>query len=256
MTPRVLDGSRSLLRIYFDEFDRVEHEYAYEWVLDQAKKEGLAGCTVLRGRAGYGRGKIIRTEFWFEGAGDFSVVVEIVDNEDRIEKFWKQVQPRLHGSLITQEQVFVHHYSHTKVDSAAVVSSDITKEIEMSPRNLSGAHTLLRIYFGESDRADGEPLHFVILKKARDRGLAGCTVLRGITGFGASTIVHEDHLFRLSSDLPMVVEIVDTSERTQAFLSKIEPFLEGALVTEEEVHVHHYSHGRQPGEQSSNTEAK
>ncbi|MBI3336122.1 DUF190 domain-containing protein [Candidatus Peregrinibacteria bacterium] len=107
-------------------------------------------------------------------------------------------------------------------------------------RELNGEHTLLRIFVGESDKVGHKSLYWTILEKAREARLAGCTVIRGIAGFGASSIIHQAKGFRLSSDLPIVIEIVDTNEHVKKFLSEIQPMLQGALVTEEKVFVHHY----------------
>ncbi|MBI3336136.1 DUF190 domain-containing protein [Candidatus Peregrinibacteria bacterium] len=107
-------------------------------------------------------------------------------------------------------------------------------------RELNGEHTLLRIFVGESDKVGHKSLYWTILERAREGGLAGCTVFRGIAGFGASSVVHQAKGFRLSSDLPIVIEIVDTKEHVQRFLSDVQPMLSGALVTEEKVFVHHY----------------
>ncbi len=108
-------------------------------------------------------------------------------------------------------------------------------------RELNGTHTLLRIFMGESQKAGSEPLYWDIVKRARKNGLAGCTVFKGIAGFGASSVIHKAtlrHLF--SADLPIVVEIVDTEEHIRKFLEEVKPTLEGSLVTEEKVLVHHY----------------
>jgi PII-like signaling protein len=108
-------------------------------------------------------------------------------------------------------------------------------------RELNGTHTLLRIFMGESQKSGVEPLYWDIVKRARNKGLAGCTVFKGIGGFGASSVIHKAtlrHLF--SADLPIVIEIVDTQEHIRGFLEEIKPTLEGSLVTEELVLVHHY----------------
>ncbi|MBI1862365.1 MAG: DUF190 domain-containing protein [Deltaproteobacteria bacterium] len=107
-------------------------------------------------------------------------------------------------------------------------------------RELNGEHTLLRIFIGESDKVGHKSLYWTILEKARELGLAGCTVFRGIAGFGASSIIHQAKPFRFSSDLPVVIEIVDTREHVKNLLDSVKPLLQGALVTEEKVFVHHY----------------
>lgn len=99
---------------------------------------------------------------------------------------------------------------------------------------------LLRIFIGESDRHDGKPLYEAIVLKARERKLAGATVLRSPMGFGASSHLHTSKILRLSADLPVVVEIVDREESLRRFLPELEGMLGGGLVTLENVRVLHY----------------
>ena len=102
---------------------------------------------------------------------------------------------------------------------------------------------LLRIFIGESDRHDGHPLHEAIVLKARELHLAGATVLRGAMGFGKSSRVHTTKILRLSVDLPLVIEIVDSGEKINAFLPVLEGMMGGGLVTLEKVQVVHYRDG-------------
>ena len=103
---------------------------------------------------------------------------------------------------------------------------------------------LLRIYIGEADRHDSMPLHEWIVRAAREHGLAGATVLRGLTGFGASSRLHTAHILRLSEDLPVVIEIVDTIDKIEEFLPLLEGVLSEGLVTVEKVFIRFYR-GRQ-----------
>jgi PII-like signaling protein len=105
---------------------------------------------------------------------------------------------------------------------------------------------LLRIFLGESDRHDGDPLYETIVLKAREAGLAGATVLRGAMSFGASSRLHTSKILRLSADLPLVIEIVDTEEKINAFLPALDRMMGGGLVTLEKVRVIHYRHGGKP----------
>lgn len=116
---------------------------------------------------------------------------------------------------------------------------------------LQGEGTLLRIFIGEADTVDHRSLHSIIVQEARQRGLAGATVFRGLEGFGArSHRIHTARILRLSEDLPMVVEIVDTNEKIQAFLPVLDVLLErsggGALLTLERVNVIHYGVAGKP----------
>jgi PII-like signaling protein len=104
---------------------------------------------------------------------------------------------------------------------------------------------LLRIFIGESDKHEGKPLYAWIVHEARRRGLAGATVLRGIEGFGARSHLHTVKILRLSEDLPIVIEIVDTAEKTEQFLDVIDAVVQEGLATVERVQVRFYRGGRQ-----------
>jgi PII-like signaling protein len=99
---------------------------------------------------------------------------------------------------------------------------------------------LLRVFIGESDRHEHVPLYEAIVLEARKRGLAGATVLRGIMGFGADSHLHTAKILRLSEDLPIVVEIVDTPERIEEFLPVVDAMMNEGLVTVEKVRVKMY----------------
>ena len=99
---------------------------------------------------------------------------------------------------------------------------------------------LLRIFIGENDRHEGLPLYEWIVRQARENGLAGATVLRGLEGYGAHSRLHKAKILRLSNDLPLVVEIVDTEEKIQAFLPLIDDAVSEGLATVEKVEVHFY----------------
>ena len=99
---------------------------------------------------------------------------------------------------------------------------------------------LLRILIGESDRHEGRPLYEWIVLKAREQGLAGATAWRGTMGFGANSRIHTAKILRLSTDLPMIIEIVDTRTKLETFLDLISPALQGGLATLEKAVVRFY----------------
>ena len=103
---------------------------------------------------------------------------------------------------------------------------------------------LLRIFVGESDKHGGMSLYEWIVRRAREHGLAGATVLRGLEGFGARSRLHTSKVLRLSSDLPIVIEIVDTEEKIERFLPLIDSAIPEGLATIEKVEVHFYRSGR------------
>ena len=105
---------------------------------------------------------------------------------------------------------------------------------------IEGQAKLLRIYIGETDRWHGQPLYMAILLKAREMGLAGGTVFRGIAGYGANSVIHTANILRLSEDLPVVIEIVDTDEKIQAFLPVLDEMVKEGLILLREVEVVKY----------------
>jgi len=108
---------------------------------------------------------------------------------------------------------------------------------------VEGEGQLLRIFIGESDRWEGRPLYEAIVRRAREAGLAGATVLRGMEGFGAHSRVHTARILRLSTDLPIVVEIADRPERIEAFLPLLDEMVTEGMITLEKVRIIAYRHG-------------
>ena len=105
---------------------------------------------------------------------------------------------------------------------------------------LSRDAVLLRIFIGEDDKADHKPLYEAIVLKAREMHLAGATVLRGPLGFGHSSVLHTTKIVRLSQDLPIVIEIIDTEEKINDFVDAIESIMGSGLMTLEKVKVIQY----------------
>ena len=113
---------------------------------------------------------------------------------------------------------------------------------------LTGSGKLLRIFIGENDHLKGKELFEAIIFYARERGIAGATVVRGIEGYGAHSRIHKTSFVELSDDLPIIIEIVDTEEKIEALLPEIDRMIEeskcGAMVTVERVDVRKYTSGK------------
>ena len=106
-----------------------------------------------------------------------------------------------------------------------------------------GERTLMRVFIGESDKYHGKALYEALLEKFRTKGLAGATVLRGVAGFGASSKMHTDKLLRLSVDLPLIIEVVETDEIIQSILPDLSEMIGGGLITLEKANVILYRPG-------------
>ena len=107
----------------------------------------------------------------------------------------------------------------------------------MTHERFEGERTLMRIHIGESDKWHGKPLHEAIVEMLRKEGFSGATVLRGVAGYGGSSVYHTDKILRLSQDLPIIVEIVESTERIEKVLPRLDEMVEGGLVTLEKVRV-------------------
>lgn len=110
---------------------------------------------------------------------------------------------------------------------------------------LTGAAKLVRVYFGEDDRWHGKPLYESIVEEARRQDLAGATVYRGASGYGASSRIHRKQLL-MSSDLPIMVCLIDTAEKIERFLPTLQSMVSEGLVAISDVEVIRYSHGGAP----------
>lgn len=105
---------------------------------------------------------------------------------------------------------------------------------------LDGEMTLMRIFVGERDRWEHQALYEALVELFRQEGFAGATVLKGVMGFGAHSVTHTDRVLRLSADLPVVVEVVESQERIEAILPRLDAMLKGGMVTLEKARVIRY----------------
>jgi PII-like signaling protein len=115
---------------------------------------------------------------------------------------------------------------------------------------ITGEQFLMRIFIGEGDAHGHTPLYKAIVELFRREGLAGATVIKGIAGYGAHSVYHTDQILRLSSDLPLVIETVDTEEKINALLPLLDEMVEEGMITLEKIKVIKYTH-RQAGEKES-----
>lgn len=114
----------------------------------------------------------------------------------------------------------------------------------MTHEKFEGERTLMRIHIGESDKWHGKSLHGAIVELLRKDGLSGATVLRGVGGYGGTSVYHTDKLLRLSQDLPIIVEVVESLENIEKILPRLDEMVGGGLITLEKVRVILYRHAK------------
>jgi PII-like signaling protein len=246
-----LEGEQTLLRIYLRNTDKHGWSAASDVLVERAKKKHLAGATVLRGIFGLDiTGSLLETGRW-SLIDHVPVIVEIVDHQHNIGLFLADVNEIVPEGLATLERahVLVYRQNRAAADKAAMrleVPGPITplstlpSPEEFPVMKLCEDGQLLRVFCGESDTWEGQPLYRAVVLKAKELGLAGATVLRGPMGFGANSRMHTARLLELSTDLPIVIELVDSAEKIQSLLPFLDQAVAEGLITIEAVRVLRY----------------
>ena len=246
-------GERVLLRIFLLSTDQVHGGLAgiwgipaYQWIVQRLRRQHRAGATVLRGIHGFGARGISPKPGWHVAHG-VPVVVEVVDTAEVVARFYREeILPHIAHGTVTLERAAVMRYRHRE-------SAEARRPLEMFERvhdlstlpEIGGSDAmqmqedgvLLRIFAGDSDRFEGVPLHEAVVRKARELGLAGATVLKGSMGFGAHSVLHTAKVLELSADLPVVIEVVDTEERVRRLLPIVDAMVQEGLITMEAVRI-------------------
>ncbi|HEY1923223.1 MAG TPA: DUF190 domain-containing protein [Tepidisphaeraceae bacterium] len=247
-----IGGEQILLRIYLQSADRAPFTPSYQRIVQEARKQKLAGATVLRGILGAGYHGLIES-----GALSLvrhePIIVEIVDSAEKIAGFVRgPLDGIMIGGMMTLERAAVMMYRHRDQGKSGTLQlAGMTRPLSTIPQIEPGDHmttnddgVLVRIFIGESDRFNNQPLYEAIVQKTRELGLAGATVLRGSEGFGARSVVHKAALLEMSSDLPIVIEIVDGQEKVNLLLPHLEAMVAEGMITMEYVKILVYRHER------------
>lgn len=244
-----IDTEQVLCRFHLSNFIRHGMSPLYEWIVETAHHEGLQGATVLKGFYGLRpEGSLLEEHTW-SISQELPVIVEVVDAPARIEALLAMVEPVFREGVITLERAHVLLYrAGTRETTGPLNGRNIRGTVTTSAA--AGVRTmkvpengvLLRIFIGESDKEPGRdrPLYEAIVRRAREAHLAGATVLRGPMGFGRHSRVHTAKLLELSTDLPVVIEIVDAEDKVEAFLPTVDELVTEGLVTLEAVRIVRY----------------
>jgi hypothetical protein len=247
-----LEAEQVLCRIHLANLAHHGTEPLYQWIVETARHEDLQGALVLKGIMGLQPdGTVLREHTW-SLSQEVPVVVEIVDGPQHVEKLLARIEPALRQGTITLERAHVALYRDGEPGSKprdvaprcdVVATQGASAALEVKTMKIPEEGVLLRVFIGESDREKGEdrPLYEAIVLRAREAHLAGATVLRGPMGFGKHSRMHAAKILDLSTDLPIVVEIVDAEEKIRAFLPVVDELVTEGLVTLEAVRVLKYT---------------
>lgn len=188
--------------------------------------KGVAGATATRAMAGFGGHHAMHTAAIEVLSEHLPIRIEFIESAEKVD----EVMPALY-EMVTDGVIEVQ-------DTQVVKAASKERPSPKGPHTeLRGAARLMRIYMGESDRWQGEPLHEAIVKRLRLRDIAGATVYRGILGYGAKGHTHKSGRFPFSHDLPIMISVVDTEEKLRQALDEIEPMMQDALIVFSNVEV-------------------
>jgi PII-like signaling protein len=244
-----IEAEQVLCRFHLSNFIRHGMQPLYEWIVETARRHGLQGATVLKGFYGLRPDGAILEERAWALSQELPVIVEVIDEAARLELLLAHVEPVFREGVITLERAHVLLY-RAGTDEVVGVATERNIIATVAASAATGVRTmkvpetgvLLRIFIGESDR-DPErdrPLFEAIVRRAREAHLAGATVLRGPMGFGRHSRVHAAKVLELSTDLPIVIEIVDAEDKINAFLPTVDELVTEGLVTLEAVRIVRY----------------
>ncbi len=184
--------------------------------------------------SGYGRSGKVHEAHLFSITEDVPMRVEVVDSEQKINALLPWIYDMVDKGLIeVQDTEVIKHTTH----QAETEESHAVKH-----EKLEGRAKLLRIYVGEDDRWEDEPLHEAIVKKLRMMDIAGATVYRGLIGYGAQNRVHRSGFLGLSKDLPIMLSIIDTEEKIRGVLPVLDEMVDEGLIALSDVEIIKYTH--------------
>jgi PII-like signaling protein len=222
--------------IYVAEDEQFHGTAAYAAILDFLFFHGVSGATVTRGIAGFGADHHMHTTRMVDLAVRLPVKIEFVETAAKIEGLLPKLQEMAGTGLI-------------EMHDTTIVKPAEKKQKRSAPENLSlkqeGKAKMMRIYIGENDKWNGQPLHEAIVHGLRAHDIAGVTVYRGILGYGANRRIHKDAKLSLSHDRPILLSIVDTEEKLHAFMPALDQMVQQGLVVLSNVDVIKYSHDYQ-----------
>ena len=226
-------GKAVKVSIYVSEGSTHHGAATYSSILDFLLYRGVAGATVTKGIAGFGSGHHMHTAGIVEISDHLPIKIEFTETREKVDELMPKLEELAGTGMIEIQETTVFKPAQ---------SSKPMQPAPPSHLKIEGKAKLMRIYIGESDRWHGKPLHEALVEAMRANDIAGVTVYRGILGYGAHRRVHKDKPFHLSSDASIMLTVVDTEAKLQAFLPMVDQMVEEGLVVLSDVDIIKYSH--------------
>jgi PII-like signaling protein len=224
-------GPAKKVTVYVGEDVRHRGEPLYLALLNYLFYHGVSGATVTKGVAGFGGDHHLHTARILEVSENLPIKIEFVEMPAKLDELLPKLLQMVGEGLV--------EIQNTTILKAATA----TPRAQMLPRaTLQGKAKMMRIYIGEDDRWHGKPLYDAVVQSLRAHDIAGVTVYRGISGYGAHRRFHKERRMSLSSDQPIMLSVIDEEAKIRAYLPLLEQMVQEGLVVLSDVDVIKYTH--------------
>ena len=227
-------GPAKKVSIYVGEDHQYHGQSLYSAILDFLFYRGISGASVTRGIAGFGADHHLHTTRIEALTQDLPMKIEFIESAEKVE----EVLPKLYELAGTG---LIEIQDTTVLKPAELSGKKVTQESSPSLKR-EGRAKLMRIYVGENDKWSDKPLYKALIESMRANDIAGVTVYQGILGYGANRRIHKDSALHLSHDRPMMLSVVETEEKLQAYFPILDQMVQQGLVVLSDVDIIKYTH--------------
>jgi len=221
-------GTAKKVTIYLNEDSQHHLGSLYEAILTFLLHRGVSGATVTKALAGFGAHRIMHTPKIEVLAEHLPIKVEFIETAEKVD----ELLPTLYD-MVTDGLIEVHDTTVVKI----AMKEKRRAEPKQPHERKAGKAKLMRIFMGEADRLDGEPLYDAIVKRLRMMDIAGATVYRGILGYGIKGHTHKQNLLHTGRDLPVMIAVVETEDKLSLAAEAVEEMLQDGLIVVSDVDI-------------------
>ena len=221
-------GTAKKVTIYLNEDSQHHLGSLYEAILTFLLHKGVSGATVTKALAGFGAHRIMHTPKIEVLAEHLPIKVEFIETAEKVD----ELLPTLYD-MVTDGMIEVHDTTVVKI----AMKEKRRAEPKQPHERKAGKAKLMRIFMGEADRLDGEPLYDAIVKRLRMMDIAGATVYRGILGYGIKGHTHKQNLLHTGRDLPVMIAVVETEDKLRQAADAVEEMLQDGLIVVSDVDI-------------------
>jgi PII-like signaling protein len=231
-------GKAIKVSIYISEGATHKGAAAYSSILDFLFFRGVTGATVLKGIAGFGADHHLHSASMVDISDKLPMKIEFIETQEKVNELLPQLQEMAGTGMIEVQETTI-----AKPPEVAKGQKPVAPRVK-----IEGKAKLMRIFIGESDRWQEKPLYEALVTAMRAHDLAGVTVYRGISGYGAHRRVHKEKPFHLSRDSSIMLTVVDTEEKLKSFLPIVDRMVQEGLVVLSDVDIIKYAHREETGD--------